>query len=73
LHDECEHQDYDEEWVVEEVLKNVYLFMLEFTGVNLVENLQKHEYIEEYRVMLSGLLIPVLHSNRRRNVQNFRS
>jgi hypothetical protein len=47
--------------------------MLKFTSINLVEDLQQHEHIEEYRVMFTGLLIPVFDTNRRWDVQDLRA
>ena len=64
LDDDGGHHDDQEQLVVEEVLENVHLIVLQLTCVDLVEHLQQHEHVEEDRVMLAGLVVPVAYSDR---------
>lgn len=59
LDDDGADQDDDEEWVVEEVLEDVNLRWLQFSGIDFVENLEHHENVEEDGIVLSGFLVPV--------------
>jgi hypothetical protein len=73
LNDNGGNNNNKEEFVVEEVFKDVVFFILELSCVNLVEDLEKHEDIEEDRVMLSSFAVPFLNSNRRGNSKDFRA
>lgn len=73
LDDDGSHQNDEEEFVVEEVLEDVVLIVLQLTSIDLVEHLQQHEDVEEDWVMLTGLIVPVAHSNRWGNAEEFRT
>ena len=60
LDDNCRNQDYQEQWVVEEVLKHINLTDLQLSGVDLVEYLQQHEHVEKDWVVLTCLVVPLL-------------
>jgi hypothetical protein len=71
LDDNGGHHDHEEELVVEEVLEDVVLVVLELTSVDLVEDLQQDEDVEEDRVVLAGLVVPLTHTDRGRNAEQF--
>jgi hypothetical protein len=64
LDDDGADKDGQEQLVVEEVLEDVVFVSLQFAGVDFIEDLQQHEYVEEDRVMLAGLIIPVTDTDR---------
>ena len=65
-------QDSQKQGVIEEVGEDVELARLELPGVDFVEDLQQDEHVEKDRVVLSGLIIPVLvaNSDRGRDVED---
>lgn len=71
LNDEGEDQDSHEQRVVEEVLEDVDFLVLELSSVDFIEDLKQHEDVEEDGVVLACLIIPVLHSDGRGNIENF--
>jgi hypothetical protein len=71
LDDNCAYHNHKEQFVVEEILENVVLISLQFTGVDFVEYLQQDEYVEEDRVVFASFVIPVFHVNRGWNSEKF--
>ena len=62
LDNEGEDENNKEERVVEEVLEDIDLCFLEFSGVDLVEDLHQDETVEEDGVVLSAFIGPVSRS-----------
>lgn len=58
LDHECEDDDRDEKWVSEDTFKDVKLIFLEFSGVQLIEQLHEDESLEDMGVVkkLLGLI-----------------
>lgn len=67
---EGKEDDTQEHRVVEEVLKDINFLVLKLTGVDLIEDLEEHEHMEEYGVVLSCLNGPFLDTDGRRNIEN---
>jgi len=63
LNDNGGNDNNKEEFVVEEMLEYVEFFILEFSCIDFVEDLEKYEDVEEDRVVLSGFVVPFLDSN----------
>jgi hypothetical protein len=63
LDDDGGHNNDEEKFVVEEVLEDVILVSFEFSCVDLIENLEQDENIEEDRIVLSCLVVPISDSN----------
>jgi hypothetical protein len=63
LNDNGGNDNNKEEFIIEEVLEDVVFFILEFSCINFVEDLEKNENVEEDRVMLSGFIVPIFDSN----------
>ncbi len=73
LNDDCCNQDHQEQWVVEEVLENVWFLNLQLSCVNLVKDLEQHKNIEENWVMLTSLIIPFFDMDWWWNSENLRT
>lgn len=52
LHNDGDEDDTDEEGIVEESLEYVVLKCTKFSGVNFIEDLHKHESIEDQSIVL---------------------
>ena len=63
LDDDGADEDDQEKFVVEEVFKYVVFLSLQLSGIDLVEDLQQHEHVEEDRIVFSGLIVPVSHTD----------
>ena len=55
------------------MLKHVYFFCLQFSGVDLIEHLKQHENVEEDAVMFTSLIVPIFNLNGWWNSENFRA
>lgn len=63
LNDNSGNYNDQEEFVVEEMLKNVVFIILKFSGVDFIEDLKEYENIEEYGVVFTCFIIPVFNSD----------
>lgn len=63
LDGKCNNEDNEEERVVEEVSEDIKLCFLEFSGINLIEDLHQDKSVKEDAVMLSGLCIPLANAD----------
>ena len=75
LNDEGQHQNDQEQWVVEEVLEHVQFSRFQLSCIDLVENLKQDEHMEEHGVVSSCLFVPMsmLHADGGLISENFRS
>ena len=73
MDDDGADEDDQEEFVVEEVFEDVVFMSLEFSSVDFVEDLEQDEDVEEDRVMLSGLIVPVTNADGRGNSEDLRA
>ena len=62
LDNEGDDENDKEERVVEEILEDIDLCFLEFSGVDLVEDLHQDETVEEDAIVLSVFIVPVSRS-----------
>jgi hypothetical protein len=64
LDDNGRHKDHEEQFVIEELLKNVKFICFQLSGIDFVKDLKQDEHIEEDRVVFPSLIVPFLYSNR---------
>jgi len=71
LDDDGGNKNNQEELVVEEVFEDVEFIVLQLTGVDLVEDLQQNEDVEKDGIVLSGLVVPLTHTDGRGDAEQF--
>lgn len=68
-----EDEDDEEEGIVEEIPEDVDFGGLQFSCVDLVEDLKQNESVEEDAVMLSAIYCPLLNADRGLDAENLRT